>query len=56
MAKIDIGQIDDFSPDFNQVVTDGQIPVWNAEDEEFQPEDQAAEQIIFRRAFLLMGA
>jgi hypothetical protein len=55
MAKIDLAQLDDFKPDFNQIVANGQIPVWDAVNEYFIPLDQAAEVIVFRRAMLLMG-
>jgi hypothetical protein len=56
MARINLDQLDDFAPDFLETVQDGEIPVWNTAAEEFQPQPQAAEVIVFRRAFLLMGA
>jgi len=55
MAKIDLSQLDDFSDDFNEVITDGQIAVWDASISQFVPQNQATELIIFRRAMLLMG-
>jgi len=39
MARIDLSQLDDFSDDFNQVVTDKQYPGWDAAQEVFVPRD-----------------
>lgn len=56
MAKIDLGQIDEFKYTFTEEVQDGEIPVWNAANQQFEPEPQAGQEIVFRRAMLLMGA
>lgn len=55
-SRIGLDQLDEFSDTFLVDVQNGEIPVWNSEDEEFQPQPQAAEAIVFRRTFLLMGA
>lgn len=39
MSRIDLGQIDDFKKDFNVIVNDGQIAIWNSATEEFEPGD-----------------
>ena len=54
MAKIDLSQLDDFSDDFNEVITDEQIAVWDDAAKEFVPKDQGLD-LHFRRVFMLMG-
>ena len=58
MARINLDQLDDFAPDFLETVQNGEIPVWNTVNEQFEPQPQAAQVqvIVFRRTFLLMGA
>jgi hypothetical protein len=52
MAKIDLAQLDDFTPTFNVDVKEGDIAVWSESEEAFIP----LPEFQLRRIFMLMGA
>jgi hypothetical protein len=57
MAKIDLGQIDEFKYTFTEEAEEGDVPVWKTAESQFVPEPRWPDpDLQLRRVFLLMGA